>query len=133
MLLGGGSAESGHPVHGVEATVELRSAFEVESSNGFSDLVLRRKVGLRSFPLQVLFHLVYLDLGDLGFVRVGRGSGSQVVVLVKGDQRFAAIFEEGTHVVGAAVSGAVFGEAVSVNYRIELVLLPSRNKCYLCI
>ena len=36
---------------------------------------------LNSFPLQVLFHLVYLDLGDLGYVRVGRGSKSQVVVL----------------------------------------------------
>jgi len=43
---------------------------------------------------------VYLDLGDLGFVRVGRRSGSQVVVLVKGDPSFAAIFEEGTIVVG---------------------------------
>ena len=45
-------------------------------------------------------------------------------------KNFVAIFEEGTLVVGAAVSGAVFGEAVSVNYRIELVLLPSRNECY---
>jgi hypothetical protein len=47
-----------------------------------------------------------------------------------GDPSFAAIFEEGTLVVGAAVSSAVIGEAVTVNYRIELVLLPSRNKCY---
>jgi hypothetical protein len=40
------------------------------------------------------------------------------------------IFEEGTLDVGAVVSGTVFGEAVSINDRIELVLLPSRNKCY---
>ena len=64
----------------------------------------------------------------MGFVRVGRGSGSQVVVLVKSDPSFAAIFEEGTLVVGAAVSGTVFGEAVSINDRIELVLLPSRKR-----
>jgi hypothetical protein len=39
----------------------------------------------------------------------GTGCGSQVVVLVKSDPSFAAIFQEGTLVVGAAVSGTVFG------------------------
>ena len=48
---------------------------------------------------------------------MGRGSGSQVVVLVKSDPSFAAIFEEGTLVVGATVSGTVFGEGVSIKDR----------------
>ena len=39
----------------------------------------------------------------------------------------ASVFKQGTLVVGVAIPGAVFGEALSINYRIPLVLLASRK------
>ena len=40
----------------------------------------------------------------------------------------ASVFKQGTLVVGVAIPGAVFGETVSINYRIPLVLFASRKE-----
>ena len=59
---------------------------------------------------------------------VGGRRRHQAVVFVEGYPCSASVFEQGTLVVGVAISGAVFGEAVSINNRIPLVLLASRNE-----
>ena len=59
---------------------------------------------------------------------VGRKRRHQAVVVVEGYPRSASVFEQGTLIVGVAIPGAVFGEAVSINNRISLVLLASRKE-----
>ena len=52
----------------------------------------------------------------------------KAVVFVEGYPFSASVFAQGTLVVGVAIPGEVFGEAVSKNNRIPLVLLASRKE-----